>query len=281
MRLGEYQIKAHNTATVDDVDVYSLGLIGEAGSVASAIKKFKRDAPAVQQLKRAIAEELGDTLWYLAEIATRFDLKLEDIAAENIAKTEFLFNFGNLNDSDFPSDQRFPRELDIRFDDDGTRLQLFRGNEPIGAPLTDNAYDDDGYRYHDAVHLAYMTVLGWSPVMRSLLKCKRKSKRKVDEVEDGARARALEEGISIMVFSQSKAQGTQSLFADLAQVPFWLLENIKKMTTDIEVKAKSVTEWRTAIAEGFKLMDQLRTHKGGIATCNLDVRTLTFRPPES
>jgi hypothetical protein len=93
--------------------------------------------------------------------------------------------------------------------------------------------------------------------------------------------RALEEGISIMVFSQSKAQGTQSLFADLAQVPFWLLENIKKMTTDIEVKAKSVTEWRTAIAEGFKLMDQLRTHKGGIATCNLDVRTLTFRPPES
>jgi NTP pyrophosphatase (non-canonical NTP hydrolase) len=198
MRLGEYQIKAHNTATVDDVDVYSLGLIGEAGSVASAIKKFKRDAPAVQQLKRAIAEELGDTLWYLAEIATRFDLKLEDIAAENIAKTEFLFNFGNLNDSDFPSDQRFPRELDIRFDDDGTRLQLFRGNEPIGAPLTDNAYDDDGYRYHDAVHLAYMTVLGWSPVMRSLLKCKRKSKRKVDEVEDGARARALVASLDVV-----------------------------------------------------------------------------------
>ena len=38
----------------------------------------------------------------------------------------------------------------------------------LGDPVTDNTHDDDGYRFHDVMHLANMAVLGWSPVMRSL-----------------------------------------------------------------------------------------------------------------
>ena len=34
---------------------------------------------------------------------------------------------------------------------------------------------DDGYRFHDVVHLAYAAILGWSPVTRALLDCKRRS----------------------------------------------------------------------------------------------------------
>ena len=49
--------------------------------------------------------------------------------------------------------------------------------EKIGDELTDNAYKDDGYRFHDVFHSAYVAILGWSPVIRKLLKRKRKSKQ--------------------------------------------------------------------------------------------------------
>ncbi len=281
MLIDDYQKKAHSTATTKDIDVYALGLIGEAGSVASAIKKFKRDSPSLQEVKRDIQEQLGDVLWYLSEIATQYDLSLEDIARANLQKTEYLFKKQSVDfDDGMPIDQRLPRQLKIRFDDDKTRLQLFAGETPIGAPLTDNSYEDDGYRYHDAFHLAYMVKLGWSPVFRALLKCKRRKKPEVDEVEDGARARALEEGISVLVFSQSPPPKTgASLFADRAQVPFWLLESIKKMTGSVEVRAKTVGEWQDAITEGYQIFDKLRLHKGGTVVCDLDAGTLTFELP--
>jgi hypothetical protein len=165
-------------------------------------------------------------------------------------------------DASFPTEQQFPRQITIEFIDDGSKLELFADGVRAGDALTDNAYEDDGYRYHDAFHIAYMVVLGWSPVMRSLLKRKRKADPEVDEVEDGARARALEEGISIMVFSQSQpdAEGP-SLFTDRAQIPFWLLESIKKMTPSLEVSVRNVNEWRRAIAAGYAVFDQLRKHR--------------------
>ena len=36
----------------------------------------------------------------------------------------------------------------------------------VGAALTDNAYQDDGYRFHDVFHIAFTAILGWSPVLR-------------------------------------------------------------------------------------------------------------------
>lgn len=280
MRFSEYQAKAHETATTGDVEIYSLGLIGEAGSVASAIKKFKRDAPSEKAKRRDIEEEIGDALWYLAEIATRFDLDLDAIATANLGKTQFLFRgHGEQYDEPFPTGERFPRRVEVTFNDKGQRVQIQVDGNPIGDPLTDNANRDDGYRFHDAFHLAYMTVLGWSPVMRRLLGCKRKSNPRVDEVEDGARARALEEGISIMLFSQSSTpdQRAASLFSDRGQIHFWLLEVIKKMTVDLEVRTRSVIEWSSAIAAGFQVFDQFRQNGGGTVLCDLDTKRLTVR----
>ncbi|WP_206540680.1 MazG nucleotide pyrophosphohydrolase domain-containing protein [Xanthomonas hortorum] len=34
-----------------------------------------------------MAEELGDLLWYVGNVAAKFDLKLEDIAQANLKKT--------------------------------------------------------------------------------------------------------------------------------------------------------------------------------------------------
>ena len=57
----------------------------------------------------------------------------------------------------------------------------------FGDRLTDNIVDPDGYRYHDIFHFAYAVHLGWSPVIRSLLRAKRKSVPATDENEDGGR----------------------------------------------------------------------------------------------
>ena len=70
MDLNEYQKRAHQTARSEDIEIYTLGLFGEAGSVASAIKKLKRDNPAEALVHEEIKREIGDVLWYLSEIGS-------------------------------------------------------------------------------------------------------------------------------------------------------------------------------------------------------------------
>ena len=80
---------------------------------------------------------------------------------------------------------------------------LDANNAMIGNPLTDNAYSDDGYRFHDVIHLAHAAVLGWSPVLRHILKRKRKSVPDVDEIEDGARAQIVEECVAAATYEHA------------------------------------------------------------------------------
>jgi NTP pyrophosphatase (non-canonical NTP hydrolase) len=66
----------------------TLGLTNEAGEVAGKVKKIFRDRQGVitDADREALALELGDVLWYLAEICTKLGIRLEDVAAGNIAK---------------------------------------------------------------------------------------------------------------------------------------------------------------------------------------------------
>ena len=74
----------------------SLGLGNEAGEVLGKVKKLVRDdngnmlitsqLEITDEKRAAIAKELGDTLWYLAMVATEMNLSLNDIAYENIQK---------------------------------------------------------------------------------------------------------------------------------------------------------------------------------------------------
>jgi NTP pyrophosphatase (non-canonical NTP hydrolase) len=92
MKLSDYQRESRATAVYPDPGnnlLYpTLGLCGEAGEVAEKIKKMLRDDDGVLSAERreAIAKELGDVLWYLAQIATEADLELAEIAAANIEK---------------------------------------------------------------------------------------------------------------------------------------------------------------------------------------------------
>jgi NTP pyrophosphatase (non-canonical NTP hydrolase) len=91
MQLSEYQRRSRATAEYprDAWLAYpALGLAGEAGEVAEHAKKTIRDDRSVvtDTRREAMAKELGDVLWYVAQLATELGLELEDIAAENLRK---------------------------------------------------------------------------------------------------------------------------------------------------------------------------------------------------
>lgn len=87
-----YQDQSRTTARYPDAGnniIYpTLGLCGEAGEVAEKIKKMVRDDGGVLSEKRQqdLALELGDVLWYLAQVATEAKLDFAEIAAANLEK---------------------------------------------------------------------------------------------------------------------------------------------------------------------------------------------------
>lgn len=96
MSLDEYQTEASEFAFYEHDLLYPvLGLNGEAGEVAEKVKKLMRDKEVFTEDgetdidhddKQAIAYELGDVLWYVANIANDIDYSLEEIAVMNLEK---------------------------------------------------------------------------------------------------------------------------------------------------------------------------------------------------
>jgi NTP pyrophosphatase (non-canonical NTP hydrolase) len=92
MDFNEYQKEARSTAVYPDIGnniVYpTLGLSGEAGEVAEKVKKMIRDDGGVmsEEKKSEIAKELGDVLWYVANVAAEAGVDLNMIATLNIKK---------------------------------------------------------------------------------------------------------------------------------------------------------------------------------------------------
>ncbi len=92
MSFSSYQTQSRKTWQLVHVDhpiVYpTLGLANEAGELAGKVKKIFRDKGGVisDEDRAALKGELGDVLWYLAQICTELDLTLEDVAAANLEK---------------------------------------------------------------------------------------------------------------------------------------------------------------------------------------------------
>ncbi len=91
MELSDYQRLSRRTAAYPRTDWLAypaLGLAGEAGEVADHAKKAIRDdAGAISDERReAMAKELGDVLWYVAQLATELELDLGEVAEANLGK---------------------------------------------------------------------------------------------------------------------------------------------------------------------------------------------------
>tara|TARA_R110002020_G_scaffold282188_6_gene497892 strand:- start:14423 stop:14743 length:321 start_codon:yes stop_codon:yes gene_type:complete len=89
MDFNEYQREAINTAVYPKLNglTYAvLGLVGESGEVAEKMKKMMRDGIPLEDVKRDIGYELGDVLWYLANLANEIGMNLEEVATLNLLK---------------------------------------------------------------------------------------------------------------------------------------------------------------------------------------------------
>lgn len=87
MSFDEYQEEARKTAIYPDTAKITyplIGLVGEVGEFANKYKKVIRDGTEFEF--NDMVSELGDILWYLANIAYDARISMDFIAAENLAK---------------------------------------------------------------------------------------------------------------------------------------------------------------------------------------------------
>lgn len=348
-----------------------LGLFGEVGSLLAEVKKKQRDTDSYAGYELAVLEELGDTLWYLANLATRAGLSLPELAAysetpvarpvepadrsfqtlqpvfaasgprppdafeaellrlagrvgilvievsgrtapdrnliaplasvlhaliavansagvrlghaahQNLTKTfgrwPLTRIYPPLFDEDFPPNEQLPRYIEVDISEefvDGKLCAVQRYKETtLGDPLTDNKMEEDDYRFHDAFHLAYAAVLGWSPNLRRLFRAKRKSVPSVDEAEDGARAILIEEGIATWIFNHA---GRLNFFENLDTIDYGLLKAVRNFIDGYEVDRCPLWMWEDAILEGYAVFRQLRRHRRGRVIADLNQRTIMF-----
>jgi NTP pyrophosphatase (non-canonical NTP hydrolase) len=92
MEFNEYQRLSRRTAiypVIGQSFIYpALGLVGESGEVVEKIKKLFRDnnGQIDDEQRQGICHELGDVLWYVAQLATEFDLSLDQVVQDNLEK---------------------------------------------------------------------------------------------------------------------------------------------------------------------------------------------------
>lgn len=284
MEFHEYQQKAAQTdqregRDVADLAVHLLGLVGEAGEVATAYKKILRDGPGHVTGKAQLREELGDVLWYAATLATHLELDLDDIAQANLEKTadRWLRSSHDPFDDVFPESERLPRHARVQFtttEHHGRPAVQMRCEGSWGGDiLTDASHNDDGYRFHDVFHLAHAAVLGWSPVTRKLLGRKRRSNARIDEAEDGGRAIVIEEGVSALVFAYASSH---DYLRTVPRVDTQLLQTIRSLVEPLEVAARTSADWERAIFTGYSTWNELRDNDGGTVVLDADQQTLTL-----
>ncbi len=289
MELNEYQRIANRTdqwpaskavePNQSNLMIPLLGLASEVGELLGEHKKWLRDGESYKLFPDRMKEELGDILWYVSNVATKQGFTLEDIAEYNLRKIGSRWKpiqktRWRLLDDDFPPSEQLPRKMNvqIRTDNSKSATMLVNGFK-VGDPLRDNRYEDDGYRFHDVFHLAYASKLGWSPTLRALLRRKRKSAPRVDEVEDGGRALVIEEGISAIVFRYAEGRN----FLDGArEVDYEILRTIKALTEHLEVSCRTEREWESAILTGFHIWRRIRKEEGGHLLADLESCRLEF-----
>ena len=234
----------------------------------------------LQQEAGNVAVERLQAVWdALFRLAVGAGISLYDAAQQNLAKIGSRWprehQFIPFFDDSFEEWEQLPRKLYVEFrqiERSGTKVVILRCNGlNFGDRLTDNIEYPDFYRFHDVFHLAYAVYLGWSPVIRSLLNCKRKSDPRLDENQDGARARIIEEAISAVVFSRAKEM---EFYRGIDHVDYDLLKTIQEFVRGFEVDQAPLWQWEKAILQGYRVFRALRDNSGGKVTLDMLNREL-------
>lgn len=298
MTFEDYQNLAFLTARTKDKTLVEVCL---AVLWQLSAELFRRKLPDLElELNQAVADRpvndiLGEIAWHVSALASTYGLTMSQIARRNMGKVAYRQNRDHptpLHDEVYKPAEQFPRQMEVSFVTVGRgRSRMYYKGRQLGDELTDNAHDDDGYRFHDVMHLANLAKLGWSPVVRGLLGLKRKSDHIVDQVEDGARAKIVEEAVIKAIHSEGDrlarlrgpqpAQRPVRLFLGPRDITFRFLKFIQSLVNGLEVQTNRFWEWEEAIIEGHEIFYRLRCEGQGTVNIDLEKRTIAFRPEVS
>lgn len=288
--LDEYQQLAFMTARTGggQLERVCLAVLSQLGA-----EVLRTTLPAIElNLNQKLVDRdlnvvLGEIVWHLAALATLSGLKLGEIANANREKVTRRYGLGqptSLHDGIYPQHEQFPRKFDVAFVTVRKgRSRMYFNGRPLGNDLTDNAAEEDGYRFHDVMHLAILAKLGWSPVIRKLMGLKRKSDPKIDEVQDGARSEIAEELIVKLIHSEGTAlveglddRESRPMFTHGGMISFGFLQQLPRLARGLEAADNQLWEWEEAILVGSRLFHSLRRAGQGTVTIDLEARTINF-----
>ena len=259
--------------------------IAAPASLDTTLVRLGQSAAALLGSTPARTELVAFARAYLDAIHAA-ELAFSEVARSNLRKARGAFlepQADDLLDLDFDSkfgiEEQLPREFRIRVNQRGSGKSYLQWNGVfIGNPLTDNIADRDGYRFHDVFHFANAAILHWSPVMRALIRHKRKSNPKFDEEQDSGRAIVVEEGVAAWIFSRAKEL---NFFENQEKVSLGILKTIGEFVSGYEVEKCPLKLWEKAILEGYAVFRQLKANQGGWIIGNREQRTIKYMSLES
>ena len=260
-----------------DVDMYYANLI-EVAEAAAALISPQGENPSHQE---KLIKNFMDTFFRLMGVCK---VRFNDVLDTNYSKVNSMFGPQLLKglpnfDEGFSEYEKLPWKFKIevceRTYGKNSRVYTRMGEVFIGNPLTDNISKEDGFRYHDVIHLAHVAILHWSPTFRGLLKRKRRSDKRIDEVQDGGRARVVEEGLTALVFSKAKEL---DYFEGHDRISIDLLKTIQEFVRGYEVEACPLWLWERCILRAYEVLQLVRKNKGGIILGDRGNRTLRYKP---
>lgn len=256
-------------------------------NLAAKVGSLLNDA-SVGRLKDnrdVLSAHLVEILRAIIQVADDADVSLQHAVERNITKITGRWpvkrKYLPLFDEKYEADEQLPRRIEMLIEEkvlNGKAFVIQKCNGiKVGDRLTDNKAEQDDYRFHDAFHLAYAAILGWSPVIRALFKLKRKSNPKTDENEDGARAILIEEGVATWIFNHG---GKLNNFASIRGLDYHLLKAIKELVSGYEVQDCPLWMWEEAILEGFRVFRFLQKHRKGLVIADLKTRKISVEAPK-
>ncbi|WP_298362418.1 nucleoside triphosphate pyrophosphohydrolase family protein [uncultured Bradyrhizobium sp.] len=255
-----------------------LQLAGEVGLLMT-----DHEAGRLTNNQAALAGRLVAIMRTVIQAANEAGVTLEAAAVKNLSKIFDRWPRERIYpaplDESAEAEEQLPRDLYVDVFERKVRGQTYvfqRCNGlNIGDRLTDNAMTADDYRFHDVFHYAYVAVLTWSPVIRSLFRLKRKSDPKIDEAQDGARATLIEEGVATWIFGQAVAL---NFIADVrvGELPFDMLKHVRQFVAGYEAEQIPLWLWEEAILQGYAAFRFLREHRRGRLHIDTNNRRLTI-----
>jgi hypothetical protein len=290
MDFDDYQRVGRQTDTIplegnEKLHFLLLGLTDELGQIAGLVKKFMRHDIAVQAKRNDVISRLGDALWYMARIADELGTGLSAIAEENLHFLErrWLPNPDSLFHSrrEYLSDkaESLPDRLEFlleRREEDGIpKMRLSLDGKNVGDTVDDNEYVENYYRFHDIIHISCMACLRWSPFFRKFLNLKRRHDTDTDRVEDGARARDIEEALSIVIFQYFE---NNDFLKGATSVDTSFLRSLRAFSGLREISWVTEREWEDMMMKAAAAIRQIISAKEGFVVADMKAGTVTFRP---